>query len=183
MGPANSIAVLRARRNIASGALGTIEASARMTLAIEIPGGADVRLDHLMLDVNGTLTNRGAPLGGVSARVERLAPMLRVHLVSADTFGTLESTAEPLQASSVKAASGEDKLRKLDELGRDRCAVIGNGANDVLVLEAAVLGIAVIGPERASSTALRAADVVCVSIVDALDLLLEPRALSATLRR
>ena len=61
--------------------------------------------------------------------------------------------------------------------------VIGNGANDVLVLEGAALGIAVIGPEGASSAALRAADVVCASIVDALDLLLEPRALTATLRR
>ena len=88
-----------------------------------------------------------------------------------------------LAATGVRAGSGEDKLRKLDELGRQRTGVIGNGANDLLVLEAAALGIAVIGPEGASSAAIRAADVVCVSIVDALDLLLEPRALTATLRR
>ncbi len=154
-----------------------------MTLAIPIPGGEDLRLDHLMLDVNGTLTSRGALLDGVTARVARLLPVVDVHLVSADTFGTLESIAEMLDAHGVRAGSGEDKLRKLDELGRQRTAVIGNGANDVLVLEGAALGIAVIGPEGASSAALRAADVVCASIVDALDLLLEPRALTATLRR
>jgi soluble P-type ATPase len=71
----------------------------------------------------------------------------------------------------------------LDQLGREKCAVIGNGTNDVLVLEAAAIGFAVLGPEGASAAALRSADIVCASAADALDLLLEPRALSATLRR
>ncbi|HEY1519920.1 MAG TPA: hypothetical protein VGF91_26075 [Solirubrobacteraceae bacterium] len=102
--------------------------------------------------------------------------------MSADTFGTLAPIAELLHVTAVKAQSGDDKLRTLEQLGRERSAVIGNGANDVLVLEAAALGIAVVGPEGASSAAVRAADIVCVSVVDALDLLLEPQALSATLR-
>ncbi|MFZ0976519.1 MAG: hypothetical protein WAN22_30135 [Solirubrobacteraceae bacterium] len=154
-----------------------------MTLAIPIPGGEDLRLDHLMLDVNGTLTNRGALLDGVTAAVAKLLPSLDIHLVSADTLGTLDSIADLLRATGVRAASGDDKLRTLDKLGPQQTAVIGNGANDVLVLEAAALGITVIGAEGASSAAIRAADVVCVSILDALDLLLEPRALVATLRR
>jgi len=153
-----------------------------MTLAIPIPGGEDLRLDHLMLDVNGTLTSRGVLVDGVTIRAARLLTALDVHLVSADTFGTLDSIAGKLRATGVRVGSGEDKLRKLDELGRHRTAVIGNGTNDVLALEAAALGIAVIGPEGASAVAIRAADVVCGSIVDALDLLLEPRALTATLR-
>ena len=60
--------------------------------------------------------------------------------------------------------------------------VVGNGANDVLVLEAAALGVAVIGAEGASSAAMRSADVVCTSVHDALDLLLDHRTLVATLR-
>lgn len=60
--------------------------------------------------------------------------------------------------------------------------MIGNGANDMLALLAAELGIAVIGREGLSVLALRSADVVCASIADALDLLLEPDALVATLR-
>ena len=51
-----------------------------------------------------------------------------------------------------------------------------------VVLEAAALGLAVLGPEGASAAALRSADVVCASAADALDLLLDPKALSATLR-
>jgi soluble P-type ATPase len=153
-----------------------------MTVVIPIPGGTELRLEHLLLDVNGTLTERGALIDGLQARVAALRGSISIHLVSADTFGTLGQVAQQLRVTGVTAASGEDKLRKLDQLGRDRCAVIGNGANDALVLEAAALGVAVLGPEGASAAALRAADVICQSAADALDLLLEPIALSATLR-
>lgn len=153
-----------------------------MTLAVSIPGGAELALEHLVLDVNGTITNRGALIAGVEERIADLCSTLAVHLVSADTFGTLDSIAELLRARTTTAHSGEDKLRALDLLGRKQCAAIGNGANDVLVLEAAALGLAVLGPEGASAAALRAADVVCASALDALDLLLEPKALAATLR-
>jgi soluble P-type ATPase len=153
-----------------------------MTLSIPIPGRAELRLEHLILDVNGTLTNRGDLLDGVEARLARLRGTLEIQLVSADTFGTLGAIADRLTVAAVRAGSGEDKVRVLDDLGRDRCAVIGNGANDALALEAAALGVAVIGPEGASAAALRSADVVCASTADALDLLIDPVALSATLR-
>ena len=153
-----------------------------MTLTVPIPGRTRLELEHLMLDVNGTLTNRGKLLDGITARISELQPRLAILLVSADTFGTLDELARVIGVRGVRARSGADKLRLLDSLGRQRCAVIGNGANDVLVLEAAALGIAVLGPEGASSAALRAADVVCPSAADALSLLLDPKALSATLR-
>ena len=141
-----------------------------------------MQLEHLLLDVNGTLTNRGQLMYGIEERVDRLNEILDIRLVSADTFGTLDTIAARLQVGAVRAASGEDKLRTLDTLGRHRCAVIGNGANDVLVLSAAALSLVVLGPEGASPAALRCADVVCASAAEALDLLLEPQALSATLR-
>jgi len=60
---------------------------------------------------------------------------------------------------------------------------VGNGANDVAMLQAAALGIAVLGPEGMAAAAIPAADVLVGSIHDALDLLSEPRRLIATLRR
>jgi len=136
-----------------------------------------------VLDVNETLTDRGRLLPGVPERLANVASRLRVVLVSADTFGTLEETAAALGAEACTAADGAAKVRALDELGRDASVAIGNGANDVPALQAAALGIAVLGPEGASADALAAADVVCLSILDALDLLLDERALVATLRR
>jgi soluble P-type ATPase len=153
-----------------------------VTVAVSIPGVGDLLLEHLILDMNGTLTNRGVLLEGVEAKLVRVSVALDIRLVSADTFGTLDAIAKRLKVGAVRASSGKDKVRVLDELGREQSAVIGNGANDVPALAAAALGIAVLGPEGASGAALRSADVVCASVVDALDLLLDPKALTATLR-
>jgi len=153
-----------------------------MTLVVEIPGRQPLDLEHLVLDVNGTLTNRGALIRGVAERLARVGEQLRVHLLSADTFGTLDGVAASVGAEPTLIESGEDKLRVIQALGAGRCAAVGNGANDVAMLEAAALGIAVIGPEGAAGAAVRVADVVCGSILDALDLLLDEQALRATLR-
>jgi len=153
-----------------------------VTLSISIHERPELTLEYLVLDVNGTITNRGVLIEGVEERIDSLRKVLDVRLVSADTFGTLDTIAERLQATPVRVGSGVDKLRALDMFGRDRCAVIGNGANDALILEAAAIGFVVVGPEGASAGSLRVADVVCASAVDALDLLLDTKALSATLR-
>ena len=136
-----------------------------------------------MLDLNGTLTNRGELIDGVAERLARLGAQLEVHVLSADTFGTLPAATAELGARVHTISSGDDKARHVLELGADRCAAIGNGANDVAMLDAAALGIAVVGPEGAAASAVRDADIVCASILDALDLLLDERALVATLRR
>lgn len=136
-----------------------------------------------MLDVNGTLTDRGVLISGVQSRITRLADTLSVHLVSADTFGTLDQIAHTMPVAPVKVSAGGEKLAVLEKLGAEWCAVIGNGTNDALALAAAALGIVVIGPEGASIRALQAADLVCGSVTAALDLLLDPKALSATLRQ
>lgn len=154
-----------------------------MTLELEVPGRGPLRLVHVVLDVNGTITNRGALLEGVEPRLERVRRLLEVHLLSADTFGTLSAIAAELDASAGTVSTGEEKLAYVTRLGAERCAAIGNGANDAQMLEAAALGIAVVGREGAAAAAVRAADVVCGSVLDALDLLLDSRALVATLRR
>jgi P-type E1-E2 ATPase len=151
-------------------------------LVVRIPEGPILELEHLVLDVNGTLTDRGDLLDGVSDRVARLREALELHLVSGDTFGTLDAVASELGLTPRRVTRGDEKADIVRELGAERCVAIGNGTNDVAALDAAALGIAVVGPEGASAAALRAADVVCHSIVEALDLLLDPRALGATLR-
>ena len=75
-----------------------------------------------------------------------------------------------------------DKLEYIADLRRKTVAAIGNGRNDRLMLHAAALGIAVIGPECAAAEAVAAADIVAPNILAALDLLLNPLRLTATLR-
>jgi P-type E1-E2 ATPase len=153
-----------------------------LAIAVEIPGRGSLRLEHVVFDVNGTLTNRGAVIDGVAERLAELRERVDVHLLSADTFGALQAVAGELGVRAQAITDGQEKAQAVRALGPERCAAIGNGANDASMLEAAALGIAVIGPEGASSRALLAADVLCASIVSALDLLLDARALVATLR-
>lgn len=82
-----------------------------MTLSVFHPGLADLRLEHLLLDANGTLTNRGALITNLASKFERRRGQLDIRLVSADVFGTLDSIAELLRVGAVRAGSGEDKLR------------------------------------------------------------------------
>jgi len=50
------------------------------------------------------------------------------------------------------------------------------------MLEAAAVGVAVIGAEGAATGCLLASDIVVTSIADALSLVVDPRRLAATLR-
>ena len=149
---------------------------------IAIPDRPVLELEHLLLDVNGTLTDRGQLIDGVVERMRRVSETLEAHLLSADTFGSLADVASTLGVRSTTVLDGEEKLAFVRELGPERCAAIGNGANDAKMLAEAALGIAVIGAEGAAATAIQAADVVCASIGAALDLLLDDQALAATLR-
>jgi len=154
-----------------------------MTIVVPVPGGTDLRLTSLLLDVNGTLTHRGRLIDGVQHRMDRLRSELTVHLLSADTFGTLDDIADQLGGLEItRISNGQEKAALAEKRGAAGCAAVGNGANDRLMLTTVALGVAVIGPEGASAATLAAADVVTTTITDALDLLLEPEALTATLR-
>ena len=135
-----------------------------------------------MLDVNGTLTNRGELIDDVESTLRRLQATLELHLLSADTFGSLTRVAATLGVRSRIIRDGAEKAAVARELGARHCAAIGNGANDSGMLAEAALGIAVLGPEGAAAATIAAADVVCGSIGAALQLLLDERALAATLR-
>jgi len=153
-----------------------------VSIQIPIPGGEDLTLEHLVLDVNGTLTHRGQPIVSAVSTLEELSGRLTLHLLSADTFGTAGELAASLGASYRQVATGEDKREYVLALGASTCVAVGNGRNDVPMLCAAALGIAVLGPEGLHRAALNAAEVSTLSIDEALNLLVEPRGLTATLR-
>ena len=56
-------------------------------LEISIPGGKDLRLEHLVLDYNGTLACDGEILPGVKDCLHELADRLQIYVLTADTFG------------------------------------------------------------------------------------------------
>jgi soluble P-type ATPase len=110
------------------------ENAARSTFTVDIPGSEPLRLDCLLLDVNGTLTDRATLIEGVQERLARLSEALDVRLLSADTFGSLDAIAEQLGLKAARISRGEEKRAYLERLGPERCAAIGNGANDAAML-------------------------------------------------
>jgi soluble P-type ATPase len=154
-------------------------------IEIQIPGSETLTIDHLVLDYNGTLAEDGELIEGVIERLGELTQHLQVHVLTADTHGTVAEKLAGLPCSLQVIGRDEQDRRKWEyvvAVGPKVAAAVGNGRNDVLMLQTAVLGIALIQREGASSRTLLAADVVCTDILDALDLLLKPARLCATLR-
>jgi len=154
-------------------------------LEITVSSRGTLCLEHLLLDVNGTIALDGQLVPGMRECLDRLSETLGIWLVSADTQGTLAELATALQARSRLLQPGDEAVQKaalVDELGAERVVAIGNGANDAAMLHRAALGIAVMGGEGLAAACLTAADVVTPNIESALDLLLYPRRLIATLR-
>ena len=156
-----------------------------MALVIDIPGFKRLTLEHLVLDLNGTLARDGQLLGGVRPALMRLAQSLAVRVVTADTFGTARALFPPplIVAVLTPGNEGEQKRDLVLSLGAEQTAALGNGANDALMLAAAGLGVAVIGPEGAATAAIQAARLAVNDPLAALELFLQPKRLIATLRR
>jgi P-type E1-E2 ATPase len=155
-------------------------------IELHVPGLGMLALEHLVLDLNGTIAMDGQVLPGVAERLAELSCQLAIHLLSADTRGLAADTARQLGVHLERVSpghEGDQKQQFVERLGHQNVVAVGNGANDQQMLEAAVLGIAVLGSEGLAVASLTAADVVAGSIQDALDLLLNPQRLIATLRR
>ena len=157
----------------------------RRMIEVAIPGFKPLCLEHLVLDYNGTLAIDGEPIDGVGKRLNDLAEHLRVHVITADTFGKAKARLKNIECNLI-ILQGEDhherKLAFVNTLNAQRTVCIGNGRNDRRMLSAAALGIGVIQQEGASSEALLAAHLVVKDINSALDILLNPKRLVATLR-
>ena len=154
-------------------------------MEISIPGYGRLYLDHLVMDYNGTLAVDGRLINGVREALGELSKDMKLHVLTADTFGKAASGLEGIPCKLSLLPDDDQQTRKRDyvvSLGAERTVSIGNGRNDQLMLKASALGIAVILAEGIAAETLLASDVVCTSIIDALDLLQNPLRLTATLR-
>lgn len=152
-----------------------------------IPGFGELILEHLVLDFNGTLALDGELSQGVGKRLRELQKKLKVHVVTADTFGTARETFDSLGLEAELEILGKEdhsaaKKALVEKLGADTAAAVGNGRNDVQMLRVAALGVCVCGREGWANEAAAAAQLSCPSIEDALDLFRFPLRLRATLR-
>lgn len=154
-------------------------------LELDIPGFGLVRLEHLVSDFTGTLSVDGRLLPGVREQLNKIAEFLKVHILTADTFGKAKAELEGVNCE-IHILTGEDhdvqKEEYVKRLGAESVVAFGNGNNDRKMLKAARIGIAVSQGEGCAVDALTSADIHVSGANIGLDLLLHPKRMKATLR-
>lgn len=155
-------------------------------LTFNIPARGVLKIKNAVFDFNGTLAVDGRLAPGVAERLEALARHARVHVITADTFGSAARACRDIPCTVTVLSEdpiGPHKARLVESLGAAHTAAFGNGANDAAMLTAAGLSVVVLGGEGAAVETLLAADVAVRDIGEGVDLLLKPGRLVATLRR
>jgi soluble P-type ATPase len=154
-------------------------------IAIDAPSGPRLELHHALVDFNGTLACDGRLVDGVADRIRALAHHLSIHVATGDTTGTAQHALAglPLELRLMPAErQAQAKRTVMETLGAAHVVAVGNGRNDREIVGHAALSIVIVGREGCAAEALASADIVFGDIRDALDTLMTPARLIATLR-
>ena len=153
---------------------------------IDIPNYKELTVEHIVLDYNGTLASGGRVQEKTKEILKKLCKEYKVYVITADTFGTVKEELKEFNLEVIVLKSNNHTQEKADfvkSLDATKTVAIGNGNNDRLMLQTAILSIAIIADEGCATKTLLVSDISCFDIVDALNLLLNKKALIATLRK
>lgn len=151
---------------------------------IEIPGREPLAVSHIILDYNGTIAEDGELLEKVKEPLLKLKERAELHVLTADTYGSVKKQCEPLGIdvrTFPREGAAVCKREIVKSLSGGRVC-IGNGFNDIEMFDVSDLSVAVINAEGMCAKLIAHADVFAMSIKDALELFLKPDRLRATLR-
>ena len=170
-------------------------------ISIERPGQNNLEIEFILIDFEGTLASDRRVHPKAKDKINLLSKRTKIYiLVNSPTppfnkggkGGVLakekkewvEEKLTKVKAEITYLTEGEASQTKLDllrRLGAMRCVAIGNGVDDVPMIEEAGFGICIFSKEGTLSEAMKKADVVFMDILDALDFLLKPLRQKATL--
>ena len=153
-----------------------------MAIKLDIPQRGVVELQHAVFDVNGTIAVDGHAIPGVAERLKTISSQLSIHLITSGTHGGLPELEQTLGFPLHLILKGDEKMRYIQQLGPINVIAFGNGVNDSNMLRLAAIGVAILTPEGVAIKALQSADIIAYGPTNALDLLLKPNRLIATLR-
>jgi soluble P-type ATPase len=147
-------------------------------------GQEPLEIDFILLDFEGTLASDRRVHPKAKDRINLLSKRTKIYILTKEEKILMEEVLKKVKAEIIYLMEGEASQQKLDllrQLGANRTVAIGNGVDDVPMIEEAGLGISVMGKEGTFSEAMKKADVVFMNILDALDFLLKPLRPKATL--
>ena len=155
-------------------------------ISIERPGQSNLEIEFILVDFDGTLASDRRVHPKAKDKINLLSKRSKIYILTKEKKESAEEILKRVKAETIYLKEGEASQQKLDllrQLGATRTVAIGNGVDDVPMIEEAGLGIAVMGKEGTSSETMKKADLVFMNILDALDFLLKPLRQKATLSK
>ena len=155
-------------------------------ISIQRPGMENLDIHFVLIDFEGTLAMDGRVHPKAKDKVNLLSKRATLYILTKSNREKVEETLRKMKVEILYVTEGDSsqqKLKVLQRLGPHQTAVIGNGLDDVRIMEQAGLGMCVIGKEGSSAEAVAKADLVVTNVLDALDFLLKPLRQRATLGR
>jgi len=155
-------------------------------ISIQRPGMESLDIHFVLIDFEGTLAMDGRVHPKAKDKVNLLSKRATIYILTKSNREKVEETLTKMKVEILYLTEGDSsqqKLNVLQRLGSHQTAVIGNGLDDVRIMEQAGLGMCVIGKEGSSAEAMAKADLVVSNVLDALDFLLKPLRQRATLSR
>lgn len=154
-------------------------------LNLTIPDFGEVKIQHVVLDFNGTLAVDGSLLDDVEIHLRALSTRFHLHVLTGDTHGSAKKELANVNCEVNILPAENQAIAKANyviNLDADHVIAIGNGRNDQQMLQVARIGIAVLGQEGLALSALSSANIVVPDIFSAFSLLRDNKRLLATLR-
>ena len=155
-------------------------------VSIDIPGKGKMNIENLVLDFNGTIAYDGNIKNGIREKIQRVHEMgINIYILTADNYHQAAEQCKDMPVTLEIFDVDNAALSKreiVNNIDSKLTMTIGNGNNDVEMFEESILSVAVIGDEGCAVKAIFAADIITNNIDDAIDLLLNPHRIKATLR-
>jgi len=153
---------------------------------IEIPNFKNLYIQNILFDYNGTLAEDGKVSKEIHTLLRDVCKKYNVFVITADTFGSVKKELKDFDLEVIILSSEnhtDEKEDFLQKLGAEGTIALGNGNNDALMLKTAVVSMSILGEEGCAREALFASDIICKNITNAMQLLLHPKRMIATLRK
>lgn len=148
-----------------------------------MPGVGELELNTIIFDLNGTLAVHGKVPQEAFEQIQKLKDIgFTCVLFSGDQRGNAQKLAQELGIEFISTRDTDAKRQAAQKYPKEHTVAIGNGRIDIGVFENAKVRIGTLQAEGIHTAILPYIDILVPSIIDALDLLLDPDSLAATMR-
>ena len=153
-------------------------------ILLQRPGQDPLEIEFIMLNFEGTLATAQRVHPKAKDKINLLSKRARIFIFTTGEKESVSAVLRNVKAEVVYLKEGEASHGKLDflkQLGPRRTVAMGSGMSDIEMIQNSAFGIGVMSREGTLSEVIGKADLVFMTVVDALDFLLKPLRQRATL--